>query len=348
MSSPAPLTLDDFGSFTVGGREVTVDGAEVRQVQLSSDLPTYEVDPNGRYHVEHAYVQYFVPHGASGPPVVLVHGGGLTGACWETTPDHRPGWLHYFLRRGRTTFVVDGVERGRSGWCSLPGFWDEHAGPFLRSDQEAWEVFRLGPRGKFDDQETFPGSRFPVDHIENLSRQQVPRWSTTQRLSIAALCELLRRVGPSVLIGHSQGGGIAAHAASRMPERVTALVLLEPHGLPPADAFASAARLPQMLLTGDYLNESEMYRHLARAWHEYVAGLDRRGHHVTYADLPTMGIVGNSHMMMMDRNSEQVAELVATWLDDQVVSGQKVASESQSRRAARRAAPGRGRGLPWG
>jgi hypothetical protein len=28
------------------------------------------------------------------------------------------------------------------------------------------------------------------------------------------------------------------------------------------------------------------------------------------------GIKGNSHMMMMDRNSDQIAELVAKWLEE--------------------------------
>ena len=33
-------------------------------------------------------------------------------------------------------------------------------------------------------------------------------------------------------------------------------------------------------------------------------------------DLPKAGIKGNSHMIMMDRNSDQVAELIQKWLAD--------------------------------
>jgi hypothetical protein len=76
-----------------------------------------------------------------------------------------------------------------------------------------------------------------------------------------------------------------------------------------------------MLLAGDYLDQTEMYQHLAKTWHEYVAGLGAQGHHVTYATLPAMGITGNSHMLMMDDNSDQVAGLVARWLHEQVAPG---------------------------
>jgi hypothetical protein len=31
-------------------------------------------------------------------------------------------------------------------------------------------------------------------------------------------------------------------------------------------------------------------------------------------DLPARGIYGNSHMLMMDRNSDEVAGLVQTWM----------------------------------
>jgi hypothetical protein len=34
-------------------------------------------------------------------------------------------------------------------------------------------------------------------------------------------------------------------------------------------------------------------------------------------DLPARGISGNSHFPMMDRNSDQVAEMVQAWMERQ-------------------------------
>jgi hypothetical protein len=42
--------------------------------------------------------------------------------------------------------------------------------------------------------------------------------------------------------------------------------------------------------------------------------LQAAGGSVDVVDLPDAGIKGNSHMMMMDRNSDQVADLIQKWL----------------------------------
>jgi len=34
--------------------------------------------------------------------------------------------------------------------------------------------------------------------------------------------------------------------------------------------------------------------------------------------LPALGIKGNSHMLMQDRNSDQLADLVISWIDRHV------------------------------
>ena len=43
----------------------------------------------------------------------------------------------------------------------------------------------------------------------------------------------------------------------------------------------------------------------------------RQGAAVDQIHLPEMGLKGNSHMMMMDRNSDAVAEVIQGWIKKQ-------------------------------
>ena len=54
-------------------------------------------------------------------PLLLIHGGGLTGVTWETKPDGQPGWQMFFLKAGHDVYVGDGMERGRATWAALGG-----------------------------------------------------------------------------------------------------------------------------------------------------------------------------------------------------------------------------------
>ncbi|RSD11719.1 alpha/beta fold hydrolase [Amycolatopsis eburnea] len=49
------------------------------------------------------------------PPVLMVTGGVHSGACYQVTPDGRPGWADDFLRRGHTVALADWPGVGRSG-----------------------------------------------------------------------------------------------------------------------------------------------------------------------------------------------------------------------------------------
>ena len=118
-SHPASMDIADFGSFHVGGRLVQVQGKPVSEVALSPGGAPAKIDPNGHYMVESMYVQYFTPSTLKARyPILMWHGGGLTGVTYETTPDGREGWAHFFIRNGWKTYVSDAVERGRSGWAS--------------------------------------------------------------------------------------------------------------------------------------------------------------------------------------------------------------------------------------
>lgn len=49
------------------------------------------------------------------PPVLFIHGGGATGACFRATPDGRTGWADLLARRGWECWVTDWPGGGRSG-----------------------------------------------------------------------------------------------------------------------------------------------------------------------------------------------------------------------------------------
>jgi pimeloyl-ACP methyl ester carboxylesterase len=130
---------------------------------------------------------------------------------------------------------------------------------------------------------------------------------------VAAGIALVDHLGPCVLIGHSHGGYAAEVAAAR-PELVRACVLIEPHGeLAPPPAGTG----PQLLVRGDFLDEDHLdpvYRGLVAAWEGYRAAAISAGVRVDVLDLVAGGITGNTHMLMCDDNSHQVAALVARWL----------------------------------
>jgi len=204
--SQTQFALRDMGSFHVGGREVVLAGQPVREVVFTPGGMPAKVDLNGTYLVESMYVQYFLPSAKRGAlPLLMWHGGGLTGVTYETTPDGRPGWLNYFLRKGWDVYNSDAVERGRAGWAMFPQILKGE--PVFLTTANPWERFRIGPgSGSYSSKQTLPGTQFPISHYDNFVRQSVPRWTTTDDAIIAAYTALVDRVCPCVILFHSQAG----------------------------------------------------------------------------------------------------------------------------------------------
>lgn len=72
--------------------------------------------------------------------------------------------------------------------------------------------------------------------------------------------------------------------------------------------------VPHLFLWGDFL-ESPVWRgNIMQAPARYHEALAAQGTASTWLELPTIGITGNTHMLMMDRNSDQLAGLVQTWM----------------------------------
>jgi hypothetical protein len=113
----APLTIEDQGSFFVGGvPKVTEHAAPPPPAVPGAAAPSALV-PH-QITIGQMYVQFQIPARKynAGWPVIMVHGSSHTGACLEATPDGREGWYPYFVRKGVPTYVVDQAGRGRSGF----------------------------------------------------------------------------------------------------------------------------------------------------------------------------------------------------------------------------------------
>jgi hypothetical protein len=136
------IVLRGMGWFHVGGRIAEVSGRPVREIVRIPGGPPSKLDPNGEFMVEQMYVQYFLPRHRKGKlPLLMWHGGGLTGVTFETTPDGREGWLNLFVRKGWDVYVSDAVERGRAGFAS-PDVWPSE--PIFLNYADPFERFRIG------------------------------------------------------------------------------------------------------------------------------------------------------------------------------------------------------------
>src|SRR5436309_1094840 len=303
-ASQGNLNLRDMGSFHVGGREVTVSGKPVKEVVFTPGGVPAKVDLNGTYLVESMYVQYFLPAKPRGAvPMLMWHGGGLTGVTYETTPDGREGWLNWFVRQGWDVYNSDAVERGRAGWAMYPDIFKGE--PLFLPKDEPFGRFRM------------KGSQFPVDSYDNFVRQIVPRWTTTDDAIIAAYTALVDKVCPCAILFHSQAGQFGFKVAQARPDKVKALVAVEPAGVGDAKQAAVLKNIPTLVVYGDNIALDSRWPQIRKNGMDFVSGIAAAGGRVEVLDLPNAGMRGNSHMLMMDRNNLQVASLIQQWLEKQ-------------------------------
>ena len=323
----APLTLRGMGAFHIGGRIIEIAGKAEKEMVFSRGGMPARVDPNGHYLVEAMYVQYFLPQHRTGRfPLLMWHGGGLSGVTYETTPDGREGWLTWFLRHGWDVYNSDAVERGRSGFASRDVWPDE---PHFVSMQDAFSRHRLGEAWSADPAavKQIPGNQFPVEAYENFARQFVPRWTDTDEATIAAYTALVDKVGPAVLLFHSQAGGFGFPIAQMQPGKVKAIVAVEPAVAGDAAQAARLKDIPILMLYGDFIARSPRWPKMRQLGVDFAAAVRAVGGRADVVDLPTLGIRGNSHMMMMDRNNVEIAAFIHDWLARQGLVGDMVTAD---------------------
>jgi pimeloyl-ACP methyl ester carboxylesterase len=310
-----------IGGFHIGGRMADLSGLPKTRARITKSGPEMEIDPNGRFAIEQMYVQYTLLADPSFPyPVLMWHGGGQTGVTWEDTPDGRPGWQQRFLEGGFDVYVSDAVERGRASFARSPEFFAGEA--IFRSQQDAWSMFRFGPLDGFDidpaKRRFFPDGQWPEEATDQYQKQVVARWAGHEGITQAAYDRLIEHIGPCVIVSHSQSGAFSFQAALNNPAHVKAVVSLEPSGggesSPARFAALASAGTRHLVIWGDNFDGHERWAIFRNHVVEYGQAVSAAGGFWEEMDLPRMGIAGNSHFPMMDRNSDHISSLVQDWL----------------------------------
>ena len=246
-----PLQLQDEGSFFVNGQQTasTHPGTAVGGISQP-----------GTITVNQMYVQYRIPQKVRGPAIVMVHGSGHTGATYETTPDGREGWATYFARKGFPVYVVDHSGRGRSGFnpTAINRARAESNAALLPDLQiapreRAWYFFRIGATYPTP----FPGSQFPVEAFDQYTAQLVPNAEATLpgagANTVQALGALLDKIGPAVVMVHSQSGAYGMDLVRARAIKMLGFINVEGNCAPvtPEEVVKIFSKVPLLSVWGD-------------------------------------------------------------------------------------------------
>jgi pimeloyl-ACP methyl ester carboxylesterase len=356
MTASEPLMIARQGYLFAGGRYTDIGGRRVMTGQLYAE---FQIPQN----LAHSY------------PVIMVHGGSQSGTNYTGTPDGREGWAQHFLRRGYAVYVVDQVGRGRAAYRADP--YGAVRDPEVDGAQQRFAAIKrqqLWPQAALHTQ--WPGGDAPGDPVfDQFFASQLPTiadFTRQQELNREALIALTDKIGPSILLTHSQSGAFGWPVADARPDMVKALLQVEPSGPPfyeigldyvgppefyragnkarpwglasvpltydppasapeelipvqqpepdrpglargwlqrePARQLPNLKKMPILIITGE-ASYHAVYDHLT------VKFLEQAGVHPTFIQLKDVGVRGNGHMLMLEKNNAEIAAVMLNWLD---------------------------------
>jgi pimeloyl-ACP methyl ester carboxylesterase len=323
-----PLVIQKQGSFMAGGTVVSTPGT------FNPMSPT----PAGQtLSGDHSYVQFQIPAGANRQNSALMWGS-FVGNSWETTPDGREGFEQIFLRRNWNVYVADRPRMGRSARTTVGTTITPTAG-----DQGSFIQFRLG----LTPDTLYPNSKFPpgpeaLDQFRRWGVQSVGPGDAT--LTLNDLLAIVNKIGPTVLFTHS-ASSLSGYQAAMQNPNIRGIVAFESTGVPcpsdnpfppvvgnfgmttctqvpPAD-FKKLAQVPILMQFGDNIPSAPSTYFGLDFWYrmhaidlEFMNAVNALGGNVTLLDLPSQGIIGNTHFAFTDLNNVQVADLISDWLHE--------------------------------
>jgi pimeloyl-ACP methyl ester carboxylesterase len=165
-----------------------------------------------------------------------------------------------------------------------------------------------------------------VEALDTFWKQMIPDLNSglpSPNPSFANLADLSKKLDGAILMGHSQSGTFPLEAALINPDDARGLIVIEPGACDrngfTAEQIETLAGIPILVVFGDYLDAGDGFWQTAfedcNAFVERVNGADGNA---TMLYPPELGIFGNSHMLMQDRNNLQIADLILDWIADEV------------------------------
>jgi pimeloyl-ACP methyl ester carboxylesterase len=322
-----PLVIKEQGSFFVDGESVFTENAFGDPSHPLAAL----LDAPGHITVNQMYVEYQIPQDAGRHvPVVLIHGGDLSGVTYETTPDGRMGWEEYFARQDRPVYVPDQVSRARSGFdvrainAVKKGLQPVSDLPlvFVAPDEVAWTLFRFGPEFGTP----FADTKFPVEAADEFSKQVVPDFNLSlpePNPTIGHLAELATdKLKGAILLGHSQSGLFPLDVALINLDAVKGAIVIEPGGCNNSvytdQQINTLTGVPILVMFGDHIADFSFWQDNFNDCDAFVQRVNDAGGNATMLHPPDLGIFGNTHMLMQDENNLQLADLILKWIDQNV------------------------------
>ncbi|PMD29900.1 alpha/beta-hydrolase [Hyaloscypha variabilis F] len=299
------------------------------------------------------YVERLLPIGGSKQPypIVFLHGGAQTGTNWLNKPDGEKGWASWFIDRGYEVYIIDQPHTGRSAWDPDSSFpLRSVPAEYIENRMTATAHYKLWPQAHLHTQ--WPGTGKMGDPVfDSYYASTVPMlksFSEQERCMKAAGAALLDKVGSAILIAHSQGGMLAWSLADERPQLVKALIArpwalttipltyspqptdivkplstkVIPSDSPkffdcilqeePARQLVNLKEIPILIETGE-ASYHAMYDHCTFEFMKQ-AGC-RRVEHIKLADI---GIHGNGHLQFLEKNSDEIAEVIEKWVEKAV------------------------------
>jgi len=293
-----------------------------------------EATPDGR----EGWYPYFVRHGV--PSYVVDQAG-----------RGRSGFDESVIHEGEARIASGDVKGGTD---EIPGFgritdngaWTNWFGHLVPAGSNV-RTGRLIPHGAPDDPNPKPDAYahvaplFPLDSVDEYYKQLVPNAEVTLPGSTCASCDpkeispantwtpqnlasLVERLGGAIVVTHSQSGIMGHHMTRILKERghldmLKGLLTLEGSCSLPNSGLTAADfdNIPYMALKGDYTATSQVCEDTVKAINARRAGKQGTAK-AEYLKLDDMGILGVTHMMMLDKKNLEIADIMLNWVNKNI------------------------------